>query len=123
MLINLSNHPLKYWIKKQIETANKLYGNIVDLPFPQINPEWDETEIEKLSKEYFNKIILQLGNAKSKNNAVHIMGELTFTFNLVNKLLKNGIVCVASTTERKTKETDNKKISEFNFVRFRKYVK
>jgi len=123
MLINLSNHPVKNWNVKQISEAEKLFGEITDIPFPQINPETDEAGIENLVDEYFELCIETLHKSKDKNNAVHLMGELTFTFGLVNKLLSEGIVCVASTTERKAIETKGKKITEFEFVRFRKYLK
>ena len=123
MLINLSNHPSAKWGKNQKETAIKEYGEIVDLPFPQINPEVSEKSIKDLASEYFEKIKQTLGNTRDNNNAVHLMGELTFSFTLVNMLLDAEITCVASTTTRKTIEIGNKKMSEFEFVKFRKYVR
>lgn len=121
MLINITNHPLKSWSKTQIETAGKQFGIITDISFPKIAPDISEMEIDKLANTYFLNIIEKFNSLPDENNAVHIMGELTFTFNLVYKLLQNGIVCIASTTERNTKEFNDKKISEFNFVRFREY--
>jgi hypothetical protein len=122
MLLNLSNHPVKNWSEKQIAAAHKKFSKVEDLPFPQIDPNASETDIEKLAKEYFNICNDKLLHFPNENNAVHIMGELTFTFALVKKLLENNIVCVASTTERNAIETDGKKISEFKFIKFRKYV-
>ncbi|MBV6479138.1 MAG: hypothetical protein HGGPFJEG_01899 [Ignavibacteria bacterium] len=49
------------------------------------------------------------------------MGE--FTFSMVNMLLSNGIRCVSSATERVSKEIDDRKISEFRFVKFRVYLR
>ncbi len=121
MLINLSNHPLEKWQKNQTETAKKLYGTLRDLPFPQINPNWDEDKVEEYAKLYFDEILAILESSSEPANAVHVMGELTFTFNLVTKLLKRNIECVASTTERQTTEDNNSKLSVFNFVKFRKY--
>ncbi len=121
MLINLSNHPVKNWSKRQIAEAEKLYGKVIDLPFPQVDPTADENEIEKLSRKYFQHCLQMLRGSNDKTNAVHLMGELTFTFNLANKLLAEGITVVASTTERNSIDTNEKKISEFKFVRFRKY--
>ena len=54
-------------------------------------------------------------------SAVHLMGEMNFTFSLVNKLKANGIKCVASTTVRETVEENGVKISKFKFVRYRSY--
>ncbi len=121
MLINLSNHPLRSWTKNQIETAEKQFGEVVDLPFPNINPNWGEAEIMHLADDYFESVISILDNSNGAADAVHVMGELTFTFNIVTKLLNKGVICVASTTERNTKEIGEKKISEFIFVKFREY--
>jgi len=121
MLINLSNHPVSSWSNNQIETAQKQFGKIIDMDFPNVNPNWSEVEIEELSDKYFDDIILILNNSKEKTNAVHVMGELNFTFNIVTKLLNNRIICVASTTQRNTKNIGDKKLTEFNFVKFRKY--
>ncbi len=49
------------------------------------------------------------------------MGELNFTFSLVNKLLERNIKVVASTSNRKTIDTHEGKIIKFEFVRFREY--
>jgi predicted house-cleaning noncanonical NTP pyrophosphatase (MazG superfamily) len=123
MLLNLSNHPVKNWREEQKKEAEKLYGEIKDLPFPKIDPHADEKEILEKAKLYEDEILAVIRSSNNKNNAVHIMGELTFTFALVKKLLENNIVCVASTTERNAIETeDGKKISEFRFIKFRKYV-
>ncbi len=121
MLLNLSNHPVENWSEKQITEAEKLYGKIIDLPFPQIDPTADENEIEKLSMKYLQLCAQMLRGSKDETNAVHLMGELTFTFSLANKLLTEGITVVASTTERNSVEINGKKITEFQFVKFRKY--
>ena len=122
MLINLSNHPSENWMVKQLDAAKKEFGSVVDLSFPVISPSASEDEIEKLSGLYLNKILEKLLIFPNENNAVHIMGEHTFIFSLVNKLLERNITCIASTTERKSVESNGKKITEFNFVRFRKYL-
>ena len=118
MLINLSNHPSRYWDKKQIE-ASQGFGELIDMLFPLIKPDASDDELEELSKEYVKNIV-SLGNPKSIT--VHIMGEMTFTFMVVAKLKKLGIKCIASTTERKTTYNDEgTKLSEFSFVKFREY--
>jgi len=123
MLINFSNHPENNWSNSQLTLAEKEFGKIVDLKFPQIDPEWDETEVKNFAKEYYEIIKSMIDESNDKVNAVHIMGELTFTFAVVDLLLEANIRCIASTTERKTVEIGNKKISEFKFVRFRNYIK
>ena len=113
MFLNLSNHPSASWSPEQLKAAG---GKVIDLQFPQVAPDGDEVYIEQLAQEYYDKIV-QMKDIE----AVHIMGEMNFTYSLVNKLKANGIKCVASTTKRETVEENGVKISKFNFVRFREY--
>ena len=119
MLLNLSNHPLSTWTVEQVKTAQEQYGEVVDLPFPQVSPEATHDDIQRLAQEYLQKV-QQYGTPQ--HITIHIMGELNLTFALVNLLQANGYTCVASTTRRVVKELDNhQKLSEFCFVQFRKY--
>ena len=118
MLINLTNHPSTNWSESQLSAA-KQYGKIIDMSFPVIDPSADEEAIDLLANEYADRI---KGMAKDADVTVHIMGEMNFTYKTISLLKTSGIECVASTTLRKVKETpDGKRISEFEFVRFRKY--
>ncbi|MDR1653734.1 MAG: CRISPR-associated protein [Prevotellaceae bacterium] len=116
MLINLSNHPLKHWSLKQIAAAKAQFGEVADLPFPDVNPEGDEQYIMTIVTDYLEKLL-----TFPKFAAVHIMGEMNFTYAMVNALKRRGINCVASTTERVATENKGVKTSEFRFVRFRQY--
>jgi len=117
MFINLSNHPSDKWSEEQINAARS-YGEIVDMAFPVIEPILTKEDILRLVK-VFTKMIVDNRDGKT---VVHVMGEMTFTHNLVNALKELGITCLASTTERNTVMTpDGKKISEFKFVQFREY--
>ena len=51
MFINLSNHALQNWSLKQKEEAEK-YGELIDLPFPNISPYADSVEIDRLVEKY-----------------------------------------------------------------------
>ena len=118
MLINFSNHPLSTWSKEQIEAA-KGYGEIKDLPFPAVDPKATHEDIINLADKYVERI---LSLSKEHHITVHVMGEMTFCFMVVSQLKDRGIECIASTTERNAEFiSDNKKISDFQFVRFRKY--
>lgn len=118
MLLNLSNHPSPHWPANQLEAANQQYESIQDLAFPEINPHWSTDQVEQLADQYCNDI----GKSEPRPTAVHLMGELTFTFALVQKLKAAGMPCIASTTERIIKfEQDGTKHSTFRFVRFRAY--
>ena len=117
LFINFSNHPSSNWEEKQFKAAEQ-YGKIIDLPFPQVNPLLTGEEIRALAKECVKEI---LGKGNPANLTVHVMGEMTLVYHIVTTLLKSGVRCVASTTQRFVIETAGKKESEFHFVRFREY--
>jgi hypothetical protein len=121
MLINLSNHPSANWSNNQIKAAEEQFGKIMDLPFPDVNPKGNETYIQQLVQQYLQQILHFVQNDGHPLPAIHIMGELTFTFAMVKALQAKGITCVASTTKRIAKEENGVKTSEFKFVQFRKY--
>ena len=118
MLINFSNHPSEYWGQKQLAAAQE-YGEIKDIPFPVVSPEANYNEIQDLASQYVDEI---LSYSNEHHITVHVMGEMTLSFLVVSLLKEKGIECVASTTDRNAEYiSDNKKISDFQFVRFRKY--
>lgn len=118
MLVNISNHPSQKWNEKQLSTA-QAYGEVVDLPFPQVCPQATPKDIAKIAEE----TVAEVQNLVSPQNAtIHVMGEMNLTYRLVRELTQIGYCCVASTTERITVENpDGSKISVFNFVQFRSY--
>lgn len=115
MLLNLTNHPSAGWPENQRDLALAMYQEIVDLSFPVISPSSTETDITQLVLDYLNLI------QALHPTAVHVMGEMTFSFQLIYRLLALGIPCVASTTQRITSQVGDTKISKFEFVRFRAY--
>ena len=93
-------------------------GEVVDIPFPAVPPQADEDEISQLGQECIEQIALVAGGTP----VVHVMGEMTLTHDIVQRLHKLGIRCVASTTQRvATTNADGSKTSAFRFVRFRDY--
>lgn len=63
-----------------------------------------------------------LHSGTHENNAIHVMGEMTFVYQFVKQASAVGLRCVASTTERiAVDKPDGTKVSEFRFVRFREY--
>jgi hypothetical protein len=115
MLLNLTNHPSKQWSAKQYDHAIELYKEVRDLPFPQISPALDSASLDFLVEEYEHKI------RQIDPSVVHVMGEMTFAFRLVQRLKSIGISCIASTTERITEQVGDTKTSRFEFVQFRAY--
>lgn len=118
MLINLSNHPSAKWSAKQLQAAHQ-FGDIVDLPFPDVNPEADEQSVIALANSYASKVETL---ASEDEVTVHVMGEMNFIYSFVKRMRERGIACVASTTKRIVKELPNgQKESVFQFVKFRRY--
>lgn len=129
MLINLSNHPSEKWDEKQKQAAIDEYGWIEDIQFPAINPAATEDEVAELAQKYLQECLMKFEMAnipvaqQAHNEAVHIQGEFTFVYRLVNLLKTKNIKCVASTSERNViKEKDGSKTLVFNFVKFREYA-
>jgi hypothetical protein len=119
MFLNLSNHPSVEWPAEQLAAASA-WGEVVDLPFPNIPPEWDTAQVAALARDYFDRIKHLLVDA-SGLSAVHVMGESVFTLRLVVLLQSVGIRAVASTTSRTVSYQGSAKTSTFDFVRFREY--
>lgn len=118
VFLNLSNHPSTNWSEEQLAAACEC-GEIQDLPFPNIDENLDEAGIDALTDEYLEKIRELTGGEPC---TVHIMGEMTFTYVLVNKLKAEGYTCVASTSWRDVEiQPDGSKQTRFHFCRFRKY--
>lgn len=119
MLINLSNHPSARWSDIQLRAAIEQFGEVIDLPFPEVQPACDENQIASLADEYVERVA-EIADASVA--AVHVMGEMTLTYSIVNKLKSLNYSCVASTTERVVEQTSpSTKESTFRFVRFRNY--
>lgn len=119
MLINLSNHPSDKWSEAQTAAANEQFGEIVDLPFPQIEPDATKADITKIAQHYLIRVD-QLGEPMT--TSIHIGGEMTLTYALVNLLQNLGYRCYASTSRRESIEIEpGKKTVIFQFVAFREY--
>ena len=119
MLINFTNHPYEIWPEAQREAA-KAYGEVTDLPFPQVEPRMTSAELRALTDEYAEKI------EAMKPEAVLAAGEFTLLFMLVDRLLRDGVNVVSSCSERETVEYkrpdgNTEKKAVFRFERFRKY--
>ncbi len=121
MLINLSNHPSSVWKEEQTSAAIREWESIQDIPFPEIDPECGVEELKAVAAGYYDRIV-SLIPVPSDRDAVHLMGEMGFTFMLVHKLLVEGYNVVASTTERQVKILpDGTEQRSFAFCRFREY--
>lgn len=119
MFLNFSNHPAESWQKKQFDVAS-IYGEVIDLPFPQIDPAASSEDVEKLARVYVDKVI------KMNPDVVFAAGEFTFTYLVVRGLLQAGVRVVSSCSERQTVEITRDdgtmtKSVHYDFVQFRDY--
>lgn len=125
MFINLSNHPSDSWGEEQ-KNAAQHWGDIYDIPFPQIDPTITENALDNLLEEYFQKILEYRKQASAAPFIVMIQGEFVFSFRLIVKIKEQGIKVVAAQSRRLVRESldENRnyvKKSCFQFVGFREY--
>lgn len=119
VFVNLSNHPSVDWSEEQKKAA-LAYGGIIDVPFPSVPSSCSDKVMQKLA----DKAVGAVGKAAypAREVTVHVMGEMTLTYRIVNKLKARGIRCLASTSDRVANDLGNgEKISQFHFVEFREY--
>ena len=119
MLINHTNHASAKWASSQVEAA-RAWGEIEDVPFPDIGADWDEARVAKLAEENAARII------EKKPRAVLCQGEFTYVYHFVNLLRAVGIPVLAATSRREVVEVQEadgsaRKLSRFVFTRFRQY--
>lgn len=114
VFLNISNHPSSSWAPAQIEAAQTLAPRVVDLPFPKVDPSTDERGIDALAQRVLERL-------PTGTTAAMVQGEFTLSFRLVRALEALGVPCFAATTERCSVEQQGRRISQFRFVRLRRY--
>lgn len=119
IFVNHTNHPSARWSSEQTAAA-KIYGEIVDVPFPAVEAEAAPEEIRELVRTNAEKIL------ELKPAAVLCQGEFNYTFAMVERLKNFGVTVVAATSERVAHEeilpdSSTRQVSTFNFVQFREY--
>ena len=121
MLINVSNHPHAKWSEKQSKTAKKLFGEVVDFPFPLISAAATSEDIDRLVDSAVDSI-----DAVENCKSVMVQGEYTYTFRLVRALKERGFHCYAAESARIAEESMDEngnpvKKSVFIFEQFLEY--
>ena len=116
MLINFTNHPSALWSAEQ-KAAAQVYGKVIDLAFPAIDPATNEAVLDSLATVYTD-LILHLSP-----DAVLCQGECTFVYRVAQRL-EGGLLAACS--RRKSQETtypdgSTLKRSIFAFAGFRRY--
>ena len=98
-------------------------SQIIDIPFPNIPPQYSLEEVIGIAAETLRQITEMTEYNVNETVYIHIMGEACFAQAFVSMLPLNWIP-LHSTTERNTVENnDGTKTVRFSFVQFRKYMR
>jgi len=119
IFVNHTNHPSSKWSNEQLEAA-QIFGEVKDIPFPNINPRATIAEVKSLVAENLELILA------AEPVAVLCQGEFNYTFALVECLKNLGVTVLAATSERVVSseilpDGSSRQISTFRFVQFREY--
>ena len=95
MFINFTNHPSTQWSAEQ-KAAAQVYGKVIDLAFPAIDPATNEAVLDSLAAVYADHIL------HLSPDAVLCQGECTFVYRVVQRLEAAGIPTLAACSRRKS---------------------
>ena len=87
----------------------------MDIAFPVVPGNANERTIKNMAKDCVAEILAQ------NPAAVMCQGEFTLSFAVIELLRKEGIPVLAACSERNAIMQDGKRITQFEFKRFRKY--
>jgi len=121
IFVNLSNHPSHLWVKEQREAAGE---NIIDFPFPNIDPRATRLDIGLMAINTYNAIMKEVGNGYvSDNITILVQGEMGFVYQMVEYLHLQGIMRVVHATSERLSEVmpSGDKLVTFKFIQFRLY--
>ena len=94
MFINFTNHPSTQWSAEQ-KAAAQVYGKVIDLAFPAIDPATNEAVLDSLATVYADHIL------HLSPDAVLCQGECTFVYRVVQRLEAAGIPTLAASRVRR----------------------
>ena len=121
MFLNFTNHPSGAWSQAQRQAA-LAYGQIVDMPFPDVPPQLSAAQTAALAGDAAARILALAPDC------VLCQGEMTLTCEVVRLLQAAGVPVVAACSARcVTTRTDadgcTHRTAEFRFVQFRPYIR
>lgn len=118
VFLNFSNHPSSLWGQEQ-KTAAGQFGELEDLPFPQVPADMSSEGVCRLADEYAEQI------RSREPDCVLCQGEFCLSWHVIARLKEAGVRVVAACSERVVEEVygENRteKRSVFRFVQFREY--
>lgn len=117
--VNHTNHPSCKWSNEQLKAAQS-FGEVKDLPFPNINPRATTADIKSFVDENLELILA------TEPVAVLCQGEFNYTFAMIERLKALGVTVLAATSERVVTseilpDGSSRQVSTFRFVQFREY--
>ncbi len=122
MFVNYSNHASGKWPEKQRREAQK-YGEIVDVPFPDIPVSATTEEVEVIADKEFQRIQEVIGTEESA--VVLCQGEFTLAYHIISLCRRHRIPAVCAVSQRVVHEMNEgdvvHKSVEFRFQGFRRY--
>ena len=117
MLLNITNHPSNKWSEEQMNGALNLALDVVDIPFPNVDPKLSTEEVYKMADNLVQDIEKKYG---INNICCLVQGDFTLTVALIFCLNYHEIPVYAATSERNTiNNEDGSKTFIFNFNQFR----
>ena len=93
MFVNFTNHPSGSWGAAQRRAA-QVYGEILDLPFPDVPPALSAAAVAALADEWAARILAL------RPACVLCQGEMTLTARVVRLLQSRGVPVVAACSAR-----------------------
>lgn len=117
LFLNLTNHPSARWEPAQRQAALALADEIVDHPFPPVDPAAGLERLEREAGALVDDIVRRWGD---RARHALVQGEFVMTTLLVQGLQRLGVTCHAATTERLVAAADGQ-VRRFRFVRLRLY--
>ncbi len=118
--INATNHPSTKWSAEQLKAAQG-YGEVYDLPFPNVDPTASSEDVKRIAHGYAADIAGMAG----KGGTALVQGEGSLMYHTIKFLTEQyGVNCVVACSDRKTVERVNEqgetvKTAVFSFVQFR----
>ena len=113
--INFSNHPAEKWDPVQTAAALEYGSQIIDLPFPSVDPNASAESLSSLAGEITETIL------DYKPGAVMCQGEFGLCYSVIKRLRAKDVTVLHACSERKVHMEGNIKTLQYDFVQFREY--
>jgi hypothetical protein len=115
LLANVTSHAIAGWSTEQRVGAEELANHLYDLPFPHVEPEWEEEKLDEGAEDVAKK-------CREGTTHALVMGEYALTVRIVQRLQQRGVTCVVTRQRRDVIDLgDGRREQRFAFLGFREY--